>query len=443
MNEKDCYGYLLIDEKRIDLNPRDRSLIVEDGVKECDIVLKGLKSLQKIHLPASLTEAHFAIEDCQNLKEVGVAKANPIYESIEGRALILKADRRLILGLNYIPEMVARADASAILTSEDADLTLPASLEWIEGDGPLNCRRLIIEGDALINPLFFRGKNLQEVIIKGHPRIEDIGVSYYGPLTRGKLLFSILNKDCPYRYEDGALLEGNRVLVGSFAEDGCPIIPSSAEVIGRGAYAGVECSIISIPDGVKEIESRAFSVKHQATISIGKGLAKIGRNPFRFARSDLLSINVDKDNSCFYSDSNCLIRKEDQAMVLGCPNAKIPEGVKRIASYAFPIPPQEVELPTSLEVVEPYAFKSAPSRYRVTINSRLTAGKRAFGRPVSIALNKGADIPLDFFKSSFRIIHREDVYLSIGNLNIWAKDGRLFNKQGEEIAFPIYGSCPE
>ena len=130
-------------------------------------------------------------------------------------------------------------------------------------------------------------------------------------------------------------------------------------------------------------------------------------------------------------------------MVLGCPNAKIPEGVKRIASYAFPIPPQEVELPTSLEVVEPYAFKSAPSRYRVTINSRLTAGKRAFGRPVSIALNKGADIPLDFFKSSFRIIHREDVYLSIGNLNIWAKDGRLFNKQGEEIAFPIYGSFPE
>ena len=443
MNEKDCYGYLLIDEKRIDLNPRDRSLIVEDGVKECDIVLKGWKSLQKIHLPASLMEVHFAIEDCPNLKEVGVAASNPIYESIEGRALILKADRRLILGLNYIPAMVAGAGASAILTSEEADLILPPTLEWIEGDGPLNCRRLIIEGDTLINPLFFRGKNLQEVIIKGHPHIEDTGVSYYGPLTRGKLLFSILNNDCPYRYEDGALLEGNRVLVGSFAEDGRPIIPSSAEVIGCGAYAGVECSIISIPDGVKEIESRAFSVKRQATISIGKGIAKIGRNPFRFARSALLSLNVDKDNPNFYSDSNCLIRKEDQAVVLGCPNAKIPEGVKRIASYAFPIPPQEVELPTSLEVVEPYAFKSAPSRYRVIINSRLSAGKRAFGWPVSVVLDKGADIPLDFFRSCFRIIRREDVYLSLVNPNLCFKDGHLFNRQGEEIAFPSYGSCPE
>lgn len=441
MNEKDCYGYLLIDEKRIDLNPRDRSLIVEDGVKECDIVLKGWKSLQKIHLPASLMEVHFAIEDCPNLKEVGVAASNPIYESIEGRALILKADHRLVLGLNYIPAMVAGAGASAILTSEEADLILPPTLEWIEGDGPLNCRRLIIEGDTLINPLFFRGKNLQEVIIKGHPRIEDTGVSYYGPLTRGKLLFSILNNDCPYRYEDGALLEGNRVLVGSFAEDGRPIIPSSAEIIGRAAYAGVECSSVSIPDGVKEIESQAFSVKHQATISIGKGLAKIGRNPFRFARSALL--NVDKDNPYFYSDSNCLIRKADQTVVFGCPDSKIPEGVKRIASYAFPVPPAEIELPSSLEAVESFAFRSAPSSYRVTINSRIIAGRHAFGRPVSIVLNKEADIPLDFFQSSFRIIHKEDVYLSLGNPNIFTKDGRLFNKQGEEIAFPIYGSCPE
>ena len=305
----------------------------------------------------------------------------------------------------------------------------------------MNCRRVIIEGDALINPLFFRGKNLQEVIIKGHPHIEDTGLSYYAPLTRRKVLFSILSKDCPYRYEEGALLEGNRVLVGSFAEDGRPITPSSAEIIGRAAYAGVECSSVSIPDGVKEIESGAFSLKDGAAIAIGKGLAKIGRNPFRFARSALL--NVDKDNPYFYSDSNCLIRKADQTVVFGCPDSKIPEGVKRIASYAFPVPPAEIELPSSLEAVESFAFRSAPSSYRVTINSRIIAGKHAFGRPVSIVLNKEADIPLDFFQSSFRIIHKEDVYLSLGNPNIFTKDGRLFNKQGEEIAFPIYGSCPE
>lgn len=117
--------------------------------------------------------------------------------------------------------------------------------------------------------------------------------------------------------------------------------------------------------------------------------------------------------------------------------------MKRIAAGSLVCPSLTIELPSSLEYIESDAFPPSVSPCKVTINSRLQAGKWAFGWPVSIVLNPGADVPCDFFKSCFRLISPKDVFLSLGNRNLHVKDGRLFNNDGAEIPFFASETCPE
>lgn len=51
--------------------------------------------------------------------------------------------------------------------------------------------------------------------------------------------------------------------------------------------------------------------------------------------NDIESIKVDKDNTFFYSEGNCVISKYSGMLVLGCKNSVIPLGTKAIADDAF------------------------------------------------------------------------------------------------------------
>ena len=71
------------------------------------------------------------------------------------------------------------------------------------------------------------------------------------------------------------------------------------------------------------------------------------------------SITVEDGNPSFYAKNNCLIRKEDGELVLGCRNSVIPDdgNVRSIGTFAFNgLPLRELTIPTSVEHIGCCAF---------------------------------------------------------------------------------------
>ena len=71
------------------------------------------------------------------------------------------------------------------------------------------------------------------------------------------------------------------------------------------------------------------------------------------------SITVEDGNPSFYAKNNCLIRKEDGELVLGCRNSVIPDdgSVRSIGAFAFNgLTLQELTIPTSAERIGRCAF---------------------------------------------------------------------------------------
>lgn len=73
----------------------------------------------------------------------------------------------------------------------------------------------------------------------------------------------------------------------------------------------------------------------------------------------IASITVEDGNPGFYAKNNCLIRKEDGELVLGCRNSVIPDdgSVRSIGAFAFnALTIQELTIPTSVEHIGYCAF---------------------------------------------------------------------------------------
>ncbi|MBQ7907240.1 MAG: leucine-rich repeat protein [Clostridia bacterium] len=86
---------------------------------------------------------------------------------------------------------------------------------------------------------------------------------------------------------------------------------------------------------VTEIKNSAFEGNTSITsLSLGKNVATIGDNAF-FGCASLESITVNEENETYRSEENTLISRSDSTLLLASKNAKIPEGVSKIASYAF------------------------------------------------------------------------------------------------------------
>ena len=154
--------------------------------------------------------------------------------------------------------------------------------------------------------------------------------------------------------------------IGSAAFLGClnlknVIIPNSVKTIGSSAFNGcTNLTSITIPYGVINIEGGAFhDCKNLSSISIPNSVTSIdisafydccsltsiyipnsvkyiGENAFHNCYS-LSSINVEEGNMFYDSreDCNAIIRKEDNALILGCKNTFIPNNIICIASNAF------------------------------------------------------------------------------------------------------------
>lgn len=322
---------------------------------------KDCTQLTKLKLSASLSDvANSAFVGCNNLKTLTVDASNPTFKS-DGNCIIRKPDDALIMGCSnsIIPNGVKSIKSRAF--NECNGLTkidIPNGVASIENNAFYKCTNL--------NEVNYPA-TLQEITTKqiaSSPHIKTLTVDANNPTFKS-------DGNCIIRKSDNALILG------------CSksIIPNDVKSIC--SYAFYECvglTKIDIPSGVTSIENHAFykctnlnAINYPATI---QELAP----QHLFSASNLKTITVDKSNTTFKSDGNCIIRKSDNALILGCMGSVIPNGVKSISTYAFAFSNiEKVNIPSSVEIIESNAFDSCFYLSDVTIqNGVRIISKKAF-----------------------------------------------------------------
>ena len=135
--------------------------------------------------------------------------------------------------------------------------------------------------------------------------------------------------------------ESNLISIGEKAFYDCKklekiLIPGSVEYIGQYAFTGCAFRNIKIPEGVKVIDSVAFSECASATsVEISSTVIDIaGGNVFNNCYQ-LNTIEVASANPIYRSESNCLIETSANTLIRGCNTSIIPDGITTIGSCAF------------------------------------------------------------------------------------------------------------
>ena len=106
---------------------------------------------------------------------------------------------------------------------------------------------------------------------------------------------------------------------------------------------------------------------------------KSDANPFAFCEN-LEEIYVAEGNKAYKSDGNCVMRREDNTLVVGCKASKIPSYTEHIGRFAFQGAALEsVALPEGVTSIEDYAFAHNDRLKEITLPQSLTSiGKYAF-----------------------------------------------------------------
>lgn len=152
-------------------------------------------------------------------------------------------------------------------------------------------------------------------------------------------------------------------------------IPNSVQGIGRNAFE--DCSglaSISIPDSVESIGTDAFQgCRSLTSIAVPKSVRSIGAGLFSGC-SNLKSVTVDAENTVYYSEGNCIVKRASKTLVAGCDSSIIPQGIESIGMYAFAgcRGLKQVTLPNSITNIGSYAFSDCIGLTDIAISNGVT-----------------------------------------------------------------------
>ncbi|MBR6593791.1 MAG: leucine-rich repeat protein [Clostridia bacterium] len=149
-------------------------------------------------------------------------------------------------------------------------------------------------------------------------------------------------------------------------------IPDTVTYLGGSCFSGcIRLKDIILPDSVTTIDAGAFSGTAIKELTIPKSVSKIYTAQSLVAGChELESITVDKENLVYYSEGNCIIERETKALIMGCKNSVIPEGVRKISMGAFDGVSElyEVIIPDGVTLLY-WCFSGCKDLYRVVISS--------------------------------------------------------------------------
>jgi len=152
------------------------------------------------------------------------------------------------------------------------------------------------------------------------------------------------------------------------------VIPSDGSVtkIGKCAFYGTSNMLyIDIPEGITAIDEQAFDSSGIESINIPSTVVKIAQNAF-WAADSIAEVTVDENNPVYRAENNSIIK--GNTLYIGFSTSTVPEGVKKIASYAFSKCNKlyELEIPDGVTSVEQEIFWGSGIR-AVSLPSTLTA----------------------------------------------------------------------
>ncbi len=179
-------------------------------------------------------------------------------------------------------------------------------------------------------------------------------------------------------------------------------IPGSVTTIGEAAFT--ECLDLTsaiIEEGVETIGEGAFAYSGLTSVTIPSSVTEIGIYAFGECLS-LASIKVDDDNEYYDSRDKCnaIILTSWDALLQGCKNTIIPDGVKIIADDAFfaCVDLTSITIPSSVTRIGAYSFAETGLTF-ITIPSSVTEiGDFAFEGCPSLASIK-VDVDNECFDS--------------------------------------------
>ncbi len=139
------------------------------------------------------------------------------------------------------------------------------------------------------------------------------------------------------------------------------VIPSTVKALGDMAFSGKPgLKEIEIPNSVTSLGRATFWADTELTkVEMSAGITNLGESPFGGCES-ITSFTIDEANPTYDSRNNCnaIIETASNTLIQGFSTTKIPEGVKVIAPAAFRSLSTltEIEIPASVEKIEPEAF---------------------------------------------------------------------------------------
>ncbi len=113
---------------------------------------------------------------------------------------------------------------------------------------------------------------------------------------------------------------------------------------------------IVIKEGITVIWEDAFeNCTEIEYIEIPASVSSIYSSSFT-SSENLNTIKVDSENKAYRSEGNCLISNEENKIILGCKNSKIPFGITSVSGFRNCSSLEHIDIPNSVQTIEYAAF---------------------------------------------------------------------------------------
>jgi|GEM_PF-3036056 len=356
-----------------------KTLIIEEGITEIgSFAFYNMHALRDIRLPASLKEIHEdAFNCCSSLENLVLPDAltaldmNAFSQCDKLQTLLLPESlthvgawnpdnnpllQTTVLGdVTYIgsaanPCFAAIYIAEQCTTPMIADGTVLIAADL--GRYNSNITNIILPDSVrhIGEYAFERCKNLSEIILPDGVLTVAQGAfnnSDHGAVVRIPSSIEVLGTnfdsfDPPMTVLNGISYVGNEenpYLVAVAPVDTYPTAVGFADgvrVIATGCFRNCHnLTELIIPDGVVYIGSEAFSnCRNLKMISLPASLRALGNLAF-YESTGIEAVTVAGENTAFHVENGALIEAATQTLFWGDSAGCIPEGVKRIAEYAY------------------------------------------------------------------------------------------------------------